>query len=492
MMEQDRQSGKRRGCTRRTFLVTTGAFTLAQAVMGCATQGGGKYVVQGETPAACCGPGSKCRSLVRGAFVRRPGAYGMAWPGEIYDGEAARAEYTRQATECARSLGLRLELRDDPIYSEAEGAAWIAQAESDGADGLFVVLLDRQQHAWPTAGKAIDSRVPAVVFAPLGAAFTTNTAPLAKRDGGYICSTDDFAQAAYGFKMLAAGTRLRETRFLVIRGNERKDTELAHFGTKLRYLPAATFLEEYERTPVTDEVRAIAEYYMRRARRVDGPAEQDVINGVRSYAVARTLLEREEADGITMDCLGALGKSSVSLPCIAWSRMLDQGVPAACEADLGACVTHAMVQYLFDRPGFEQDPVADTGDDCLIGAHCTCPTRLNGFSEPPEPFRLSHHHGKRDAVPVPVWKVGTRVTVADTLLGDGPQKAPEMLVSTGTVVENLSAPPSGGCVVSVKVKLDDVTELLDYPGFHQIFFYGDRRKELLAFCRLYGIRALPV
>ncbi len=43
--------------------------------------------------------------------------------------------------------------------------------------------------------------------------------------------------------------------------------------------------------------------------------------------------------------------------------MNDGGIPAACEADLGACATHALVQSLFDRPGFQQDPVADTFHD---------------------------------------------------------------------------------------------------------------------------------
>jgi len=214
----------------------------------------------------------------------------------------------------------------------------------------------------------------------------------------------------------------------------------------------------------------------------------DVCNGVRSYVVARTILQREEGDGITMDCLGAVGPTNISLPCIAWSRMLDHGVPAACEADIGACITHALVQYLFDRPGFQQDPVPDTANDCLIGAHCTCPTRLSGFDQPPEPFYLSHHHGMRDAVPVPEWRVGQRVTVADVLPSDNPDVPAQMIISAGEVVGNIAVPPSGGCVVSVSVKLDGVSDLLDYPGFHQIFFYGDYKKELAAYCKLYGIR----
>jgi hypothetical protein len=172
--------------------------------------------------------------------------------------------------------------------------------------------------------------------------------------------------------------------------------------------------------------------------------------------------------------------------------MLDHGIPAACQADLGAAVTHALVQLLFDRPGFQQDPVPETVQNCLIGAHCTCPTRLSGFSKPPEPYFLSYHHGKRDAVPVPHWRIGQRVTVADVELTSRQQPKTRMIISTGKVVGNVSVPPAGGCVVSVMVELDGVKDLLAYPGFHQIFFYGDYRKELAAYCRLFRIEAAVV
>ncbi len=444
-----------------------------------------------------CGPGSKYTPTILAAFVRRKGDYGMLWPGAIYDGEVARAQYTRQLREAETNLGLRVSLRNEPLYSAAEADAWLAEARAAKPDGLLLLLLDRQQHAWPTAGKALDTGIPTVVFAPLGAAFTTNTAPPAAKPGGFLCSTDDFQQAIYGLKMLRAAAKLREMRFVVLRGDQRREAEIRHFGTKLRYVPAREFLEQYERLPINDEVRAIAQEYWRGARRIAGPTREDVYHGVKSYLVARDFLEREQADGITMDCLGALGPSKVSLPCIAWSRMLDHGIPAACEADLGAVVTHSLVQLLFDRPGFQQDPVPETARQCLIGAHCTCPTRLRGFNHKPERYDLTHHHGKRDAVPRPIWPPGQRVTVADVILPKGeeltrdlPKESPHMVVSTGSVVENLSVPPSGGCVVSVMVKLDRETDLLRYPGFHQLFFFGDCEKELLAYCRLFQIEPI--
>ena len=476
------------GCSRRTFLAATGSAALYTSLIGTAASGNtepgsGKHAIKPV------GPASKYTPRMKAAFVRREGDYGMRWPGAIYDGESALEKFRAQIAQEAKRLGMEVEIQPTPIHSLEEGKNWIAEAEAAKPDGLFLVLLDRQEHSWPTAGLAVDSPIPAVIFAPIGAAFTTNTGPLAGKQGAVIHSTDDFNQALFGMKMIAAGAKLRETRFIVLRGDERKDQEVLHLGSKLRYVPARTFLDLYRETPTTPEIESIVREYTEGAERISGPSADDVLNGVKSYVVARTILEREEGDAISMDCLGALGKTDISLPCIAWSRMLDHGIPAACEADIGACVTHALVQYLFDRPGFQQDPVADTANDCLIGAHCTCPTRLNGFDQEPEPFYLSYHHGKRDAVPVPTWKPGQRVTVADILPSKDPGTPAEMIVSVGEVVGNISVPPAGGCVVSVSIKLDGVDDLLAYPGFHQIFFYGDYKKELRDYCKLFGLRA---
>ena len=471
--------------SRRTFLKVSSGTVLASTLAGSVESedldlGAGKTIPRG--------PASKYVPTVCATFVRRQEEYGIAWPGAIYDGEAAFRKYRQQLEEAGRQLGMRIHLRPIPIYSEHEASEWVAQSQKENPDGLLVLLLDRQKHSWPSAYKAAQSGIPTVVFAPVGTAFTTNTEPLAGKNGVFIASTDDFSQVIWGLKMLKAGARLRETRLVVLRGTDRKDTEVRTLGTKLRYVPAQEFLDEYNRTAVTDEIRRLAAYYLQNATGVAGPSEQDVINGVKSYVVARNFLEREEGDGITMDCLGALGHTQVSLPCIAWSRMLDDGVPAGCEADIGATVTHALVQYLFDRPGFQQDPVPETTRECLIGAHCTCATRLNGFGQPPVPYFLSYHHGKRDAVPVPTWPLNQRMTVVRMNPSEHDGLPPELIVSSGSVVGQVAVPPSGGCVVSVMTKLDNVSNLLDYPGFHHLFLLGDYKKELREYCQLFGLR----
>lgn len=488
-MLTNRCAGRCSGCKalgRREFLAAVSAGSAS--LLGGSFSLGAEPAVRKVKPQ---GPASRCVPTIKACFVRRKGDYGMRWPGAVYDGDAARKKYTEQITATAKGLNVKLDLRPEPIYSPQEADAWTAEATANRPDGLLVILLDRQEHAWPTANKAIDTKIPTVIFSPIGSSFTTNTEGPSQKPGCFICSTDDFSQVQYGMKMLQAGAKLRATRSIVIRGSRRAEAEMPHLGIKLRYVPAKDFIDEYRKTAEDEEVRAMAADYMRRARRRVGPMEQDVINGVKSYVVARTILQREEGDAITMDCLGALGPTKISLPCIAWSKMNDDGVPAACEADLGAVATHTVVQYLFDRPGFQQDPVAETAREAIIGAHCSCPTRLSGFSKPPEPFDLLHHHGMRDAVPRTIWRVGHRATSADVLLG-GKDQPPKMIISAGEVLGNVSVPPAGGCVVSVMIKFDGVTDVLAYPGFHQIFFYGDFKRQLVQFCRLFGIEPMVV
>lgn len=471
--------------SRREFLAGSTALLGGSSILaGCASMSRERASVESIRQ---CGPASNYRPTIRTAFVRRQEDYGILWPGAIYDGEAARALYAARMVETASRLGAEFVLRDKPLYSLAEADAWIADAEAANADGLVLVLLDRQQHAWPTAKKVAQSRIPSIVYSPLGTSFTTNTIDLATTPGCVIYSTDDFRQAAYGMKMLCARARMRRTCCVVIKGDRRYDATLADTGITLRHIPAASFIEEYRRTPDSEDIVTMSDEYMRRARKRIDATRQDVINGLKSYCVAGRILEREGGDAITMDCLGALGKIDVSLPCIAWSRMNDDRIPAACEADVGAVASLVMTHYLFDRPGFQQDPVADTADDTIIGAHCSCPTRLNGFDKSPEPFDIKHHHGNRDAVPRTIWKKGQRVTSIDLLPGNA-ETPSTVLVSVGTVVENKEVPPSGGCVVSVKVKFDGGQEVLSFPGFHQIFFYGDYKEQVRDFCQLCGFK----
>lgn len=443
-------------------------------------------------PAHRCGPAADSTPTVKAAFVRRKEEYGMWWPGAVYNGEAARKDFQAQMKAAAEARRMNLQIRPKPIYSMEEAEIWLKKAQAEKADGLMLILLDRQQHSWPTARRATEAGIPLVIFSPVGSSFTTNTAPLTGKTGYVIYSAEEFDQGIYGLRMLDTGARLRHTRCVVLKGDSTADRKLGGLGVSLRYVPVNNYVKEFKEVGVTEEARTLADAFVSQARLVDGPSRKDLVDGARAYLAARNILEWEQGDAITMDCLG-MGRvhRDVNLPCLAWAHLNDQGVPAACEADLGAVASHILVQYLFERPGFQQDPVADTTHEAVIGAHCSCPTRLEGFEKDREPFDLRHHHALRDVTARTIWGKGQRVTSLDVYPGNGNRKT-RMEIATGTVLSNLKVPPNGGCVVSVRVKFDGDQEVRTFPGFHQLWFYGDYGDHLEEFCQLFGMKAQRV
>jgi hypothetical protein len=325
-----------------------------------------------------------------------------------------------------------------------------------------------------------------VIFAPIGAAFTTNVRPLARKQGVFLISSLDFNEVRYGLKMIKAAKQMRDSRLVVLRGREAKESAVSNLGATLRILPVQTFVRMYNETKVTDQVRDIAKYYTSHARKVVEPSQEDMLNSAKTYVVARNIIEEQNADAITMDCLGPASRREIPVPCLAWAKLNDEGMPAGCEADIYPNLTLMLVRYLFDKPGFQQDPVPETVQDALIGSHCVCATKLDGFSKPPAEFNIRSHHSDTGVTVRPIWQKGRRLTIAQLT---APTK---MIISSGTVLNNVYTPPAGGCRTAVSVKLDKCSDVTQYPGFHQIFFYGDHARDLRHYCQMFGIELVPI
>ena len=138
--------------------------------------------------------------------------------------------------------------------------------------------------------------------------------------------------------------------------------------------------------------------------------------------------------------------------------------------------------YVLDRPGYMNDPVADTAKNMLIAAHCVSGSRIAGFEQKPAPYILRSHSESGLGVSVQVlWPVGAVVSLIRF------QNPNELIIDTGTVVRNIDTPPAGGCRTSVEIKMDNVEDCRDVLGFHQVVTLGNHRRMVEAFCQLYGI-----
>ncbi len=425
-------------------------------------------------------------SAITGVVLRQR-EYWMGWPGAAYPVDKYEKEYPEEAVKMGDELGVSVSFADT-IYDEAGTTKLQEQLSANPPDGVLAIPLSMGM--WSFVDKITDVGIPTVIFAPIGVTFTGHVSERSRKKGVYFISSLDFQQVKFGMNMIDTKSKLAESRILVLRGGDAEpaDSVVDILGTKVRTVGRQRFAEEYGKIGETEEVKGIAEEYTKSAQKIVEPTPQDVINAARAYVASKKLLADYEADAITLDCLGLIGGRLIDTsPCMAFSRLNDEGIPAGCEADFDAVLTMLLLKHLFGKPSFMQDPVPETVKNIFVGAHCTSPTKLDGYGEKSEPFILrSHSESNIGVSPQVLWREGQEVTITKF---QGPGK---MLIGSGTVVGNVDTPPAGGCRTSVEIKVDDVADVRDVKGFHQLIMYGNYAKELNAFCQLFGIEAIPI
>jgi L-fucose isomerase-like protein len=423
----------------------------------------------------------KPKVRVMSAIARQKPPYWLGWPGTSYDVEGERARYTQAIAGAAGRVGVEIAQETQPLEDNTAVEAFVKKLQAEKPAAVLVMLQHLQ--SWNMAAAIAKAGIPSIVFAPVGTAFTQHVNQLAFQPGVYVISSLETPAIDQALRMVRAKRQLEETRLLVVRGNERKEEK---FGlVSLQHVPRATFEEMYSRTPVSEEARWIAQQRFHEARKVVEPTREDGLNAARSYIAAKQLLKNEGCNALTTDCLGMVTQKKVPTPpCMGASIFQDNGVTYGCEAAVGPAVSLMLTSYLFDKPGFMNDPVPETVKNLLIAAHCVSATRIYGLNRQKEyaPYILRSHAESNLGVSTQVlWPVGQPVTLVQFFKPDA------LYLDTGTVFGNVNTPPAGGCRTSVEIKMDDVQDCRDVLGFHQVVFFGNHRRDVEAFCQLYGI-----
>jgi hypothetical protein len=428
------------------------------------------------------------KPVVRAVFMHpKTDGYWMGWPGAGYDIKARRADYVRTLTDAAGKLGVQLQLAAEPVSNQGELNTLLEQLKQSPPDGLVVTMMSMD--CWGMVDKLVAQRgdVPTIVFSPMGTSFTGHLQPTRKAPRTFVAATQDYRWLAESLRMLSTIWQMKKTRLLIVAGNKTEDRELGVIGSTLHYIPGSRFPEEFKKTETSDEMRAIARYYTKEAKKIVEPNQQDILNAAKNYVVIRRLMAAENCGGYSMDCLTPISRREMWPPCLAYSRLRDECIVAACEADWNAAISSRLTHLLFNRPGFMQDPAPNTVNNTLMGAHCTCATKLAGPDKPHQPFILRSHSESNLGVAMQVlWPVGEKVTV---MKFEGPGR---IILGTGRVVANIDTPPSGGCRTSVELAIDNVADSRDCKGFHQLFILGRHDRPLKAYCQLAGIEVVPI
>lgn len=431
----------------------------------------------------------KSQPAVRVLFIRPKDQkqYWMSWPGNDYNADAKQKEFTETLTRLANELGITLQVDAAAVEDDASADAALERMKAAKPDGAMVIQMHLSY--WKPTNRVLEKcGVPAIVFARMGTTFTGQMQVARKLPRVYVASTTGLQWLRYGMRMFKTMADMRQSRLCILRGEKTEDKVLQPVGTTLHYVPVERWVKEFQSRAVDDQVRAVAEHYSKTARKTIEPNTQNILDAAKNYFVARRIMETENCDGISLDCLPLVRYAKIPCPpCIAWSKLNDEGSVGACEADWNAALSLRLVSLLFERPGFMQDPVPDTVNNTLLGAHCSSPTKLAGFDQPPAPFILRDHHESNTGVaPQVLWKEGQAVTVMEF---NGPA---QIIVGTGRVLRNIDTPQEGGCRTSVELAMDHVENVMDTKGFHQLFVYGTLEQPLRAYGKLAGIEVLPI
>jgi hypothetical protein len=469
---------------RRDFLYVAGAAAA------------GAPLLSGKLFAGGAGDSEKRPATVRVAFVYPPtekldkeGYY--SWPGSTFDAEGRQKQYTRRLEEIEQELGMSLRIDEVPLDAEASVTRFIQEVQSSKPDGLLLIPFKKSH--WEQVVRIVEeARIPTVILATLGILLNRHLQQLHSKPGVFLInSLDNLDAVARGLRMVRTARWMYQSRIVNITGTELQEDRVPIIGTRVRTIPHERFYAAFRETGPTDEVRDLARTYLETAKDRVEPTEDDVLEAAKTYFVFRRIISEEKADAVMMNCLPGLKRPHQHVPpCMGFMTLRDEGTPMGCESDLDATLTMMLLQQLFDRPGFQHNPSADTEKNHYFCAHCTSASKMNGVNEPSEPYVLRNHaEAGWGCVPRVLMREGQEVTIAKYLSASSESK-PQMIVYTGTIVGCPPIPPTGGCRTNVEATINELKDVCDVKGHHLSLVYGNYARELRDFCQLYDIEVV--
>jgi L-fucose isomerase-like protein len=413
------------------------------------------------------------------------------WPNPQFDVERARREAAARLSEWeARHPGVLRLTGGDMVRTGDEAAAWARGLDRETVDGVVAVTLTSGSDGMVLA--VAKGGVPTLLWNQpyLGHAWGSMAAWVRAGNRGDVLTSSDAGDLDIYARIFYAVHMLRTSKVAVVvpeRARESHSSQAAEFtrryGTSFEYLSYADLKAAWEAAPAS-EAEQEADRFVRSALRVVEPSREEIVRAVRFYLGVKKLLAERKANAITIDCLGGIQRRELpGYPCVAWSRLDDEGLYGVCQADLNCTMTQLLLTPLTGKPGFVFNSVFDSGRNELIQSHCTAPTAMQGIGGPRSPYIVRSHLETAEGVSLQVLMPESGVV---TVAGfDGPQR---LRISTAEVLGNVAS--ELGCRTQIRTRVRDAERMMrgfdGGLGVHRVTFYGNYRDEAFRLARMLG------
>ncbi len=119
------------------------------------------------------------------------------------------------------------------------------------------------------------------------------------------------------------------------------------FGTKFRHIETNEFYRNYDKFS-DEEVKKELERWKQDFDKIE-PPQEEMMNATRAYLALKFLAGREGANGITVNC-GRFTEERPVVPCLAFARLIDEGIICSCEGDITAMLSSFMLHGITGQP----------------------------------------------------------------------------------------------------------------------------------------------
>lgn len=433
---------------------------------------------------------------------------GGAWPKPEFDApKEIKEKFAPYLVKVQERLGDVEFVGNDLITNRTQSAKeLLPKIDQSAADAILVIHL------------AFGTSEPFAVFAGSGKPTAVYSQPFSGHDWMYVprlqkqglrlilAPSRDLGEIDRIVALLRVPVRMKQSRIVLVgnpgcaagTGAARDFNQVrTKLGPEVIQVTPPEFVKIHESIDVTAAEKEAQEQWISQARAIVEPNREEIVKSCKTYLAMKKLMLEHGAQAITVKCLGGIPIGTLGYPCLGFSRLLDEGVVGACEADIDSTLTMLMFLYAFGLPGFITDPLIDTAKNAVIHAHCVAPTRMRGPGSDRLPFSIRSHRDDNKGASLEVFMnedLGQEVTWAKVA------NLETLLVTTGKIVEICDF-DDRGCRTQVVTEVDDARELFAKWGggvlpddmmalLHRVLFYGDHVNNVRDMAHLMGLKVL--
>jgi len=243
------------------------------------------------------------------------------------------------------------------------------------------------------------------------------------------------------------------------------------FGVQWEHISSEKFLEIYKNWDKPFE-KHVLDKELKNNRT---PAGYDNTKPEKMYHVFKELIEEAGANVFTVNCLWSIVHNECkTTSCYSLSKLNDEGVVSACEADVTTLFNMMVTSFAAGGPAFMLNPYHFPEDNKLFVSHCTSPRKHAYNSDKMDDFNIYAYYE------IPELPCGLQIIKEEgpvTVTGISHDKMDKMIVIKGNIVRNTAF---STCRTQMELDVEgDIREIVEnYEGRHWALVYGDQSKKI--------------